>query len=108
MATQDSEINTFMKGLLIGGVIGAVAGLFLAPKSGKELREDLSRKGAETLDEAKHYYSDTSSKAKAILDDALHRAEELKREAQRHLSEARQKAKEILKEAEDKKGETTQ
>ncbi|MBM7585011.1 gas vesicle protein [Bacillus pakistanensis] len=42
--TTESNINTkdFLIGTLIGGIVGATTALFLAPKSGKELRTDLN------------------------------------------------------------------
>ncbi|RSL32919.1 YtxH domain-containing protein [Salibacterium salarium] len=44
-----SEMNTkdFVIGTLIGSIVGACSALLLAPKAGKELREDLSD-GAQT------------------------------------------------------------
>lgn len=41
---SDDSINTkdFIIGALIGGMVGAAAALFLAPKSGKELRSNLN------------------------------------------------------------------
>jgi gas vesicle protein len=44
----------FFKGFVIGGIIGAVAGILLAPKSGRETREDLG-------EEAEKLYSQTKS-----------------------------------------------
>ncbi len=32
----------FLIGTLVGGIVGATTALFLAPKSGKELRSDIS------------------------------------------------------------------
>lgn len=43
----------FIKGFLLGGIIGAALGLFLAPKSGQELREDLSGEAENLLAKAK-------------------------------------------------------
>jgi gas vesicle protein len=38
-----SEHNdNFFKGLLLGGVIGAVAGILFAPKAGREIRQEIS------------------------------------------------------------------
>ena len=91
----------FFMGFLIGSVLGALAGILFAPKSGKELRSDIKEKGSEVLKDAKEIYSDASTRAKEIIEEATHQAKELKKEADRHLSEARQKAKEIL--ARDKK-----
>ncbi|MCB0301708.1 MAG: YtxH domain-containing protein, partial [Calditrichaeota bacterium] len=36
---SDSRALEFIKGLLIGGAVGAVAALLYAPKSGRETRE---------------------------------------------------------------------
>jgi gas vesicle protein len=44
----------FFKGFVIGGIIGAVAGILLAPKSGRETREDLG-------EEAEKLYTQTKS-----------------------------------------------
>jgi gas vesicle protein len=108
MAEHENQQGHFFMGFLIGGVLGALAGIFLAPKSGKELRSDIKEKGSEVLKDAKEIYADASTKAKAIIDEAKHRAGELKKEADRHLSEARQKAKEILARGEKKEGEASE
>lgn len=44
MNTNTDGINTkdFLIGTLIGGIVGATTALFLAPKSGRELREDIT------------------------------------------------------------------
>ena len=41
---SNNHINAkdFLIGTLVGGIVGALTALFLAPKSGKELREDLN------------------------------------------------------------------
>ena len=41
---NDNNMNTkdFVIGALIGGIVGAASALLLAPKSGKELRQDLN------------------------------------------------------------------
>ncbi|MBN3525363.1 YtxH domain-containing protein [Paenibacillus apiarius] len=36
--------GTFVKGLVVGGLLGAAAALLLAPKSGRELRSELNDK----------------------------------------------------------------
>ena len=69
-------------GLLIGGALGALAGIFFAPKSGKELRSDIKEKGSEVLKDAKEIYADAGTKAKDISEEAKHQAKELKKEAE--------------------------
>jgi len=103
MAKHEDQRGQFFIGFLMGSVLGALAGIFFAPKSGKELRSDnIKEKGSEVLKDAKEIYADATAKAKEIIDEAKHQAQELKKEADRHLSEARQKAKEILARGEKK------
>ena len=96
MAEHENQQGHFFMGLLIGGALGALAGIFFAPKSGKDLRSDFKEKGSEVLKDGKEIYADASTRAKEIIEEARHQAEELKKEADRYLSDARQKAKEIL------------
>lgn len=39
--TNYSENNGFLKGAVVGGVLGGIAALLLSPKSGQELRQDI-------------------------------------------------------------------
>ena len=105
MSQNKTDFGSFSGGFVIGGVLGALAGIFFAPKSGKELRSDIKGKGSEVFKDVKEIYADASTKAKEIIEEAKDRAEELKKEADRHLSEACQKAKEILSCGEKKEAE---
>jgi len=105
MTEHENQRGHFFKGFLIGSVLGALAGILFAPKSGKELRSGIREKGSEVLKDAKEIYADASTKAKEIIEEAKHQAKELKKEADRHLSEARLKAKEILARGEKKDAE---
>ncbi|MGD7044267.1 YtxH domain-containing protein [Jeotgalibacillus proteolyticus] len=42
VSTKESSSKEFILGAVIGGAIGAATALFLAPKSGTELRQDLN------------------------------------------------------------------
>ncbi len=96
MAENERDWGYFLKGFVIGGFAGALAGILFAPKSGRELRADIKEKGNEVLKDSQEIYEEATEKAKRIIDEAKRRAEDLKKEADRRLSEARQKAKEIL------------
>ena len=72
----------FCMGLLIGGVLGALAGILFAPESGKKLRSDIKEKGSEFLNDGKKIYADASTKAKEIFEDVKHQAKDLKKEAE--------------------------
>lgn len=56
---DESSSKDFIIGALVGGIIGAATALFLAPKSGKELRSDLNTH-ATTLKEKTATYTDTA------------------------------------------------
>lgn len=98
----------FFMGFLIGGVLGVLSGILFAPKSGKELRSDITEKGSEVLKDGKEIYLDASTRVREIVAEAKHQVKELKQEADRHLSEARQKAKVIFAHGEKNKAETAE
>lgn len=56
------------KGLLIGGLIGAVVGILYAPKSGKATREDIRDSSEELLEKAKRQYEETYRKIEKLAD----------------------------------------
>jgi len=55
-----------VKGLLIGGLIGAVAGILYAPKSGKATREDIRESAEELLEKAKSRYEEAYRKIEEL------------------------------------------
>jgi gas vesicle protein len=82
MEEQEGTKVNFFKGLLIGGALGALAGVLFAPKSGKELRSDIKKKGNKIIKDGQEIYADASTKAKEIFGEVKHQAKELKREAE--------------------------
>ena len=59
-----------------GVILGAIAGLFLAPKSGKETREDLKQKAGEMKDKAMATAEKIENKAEAVIEKVEQKAEE--------------------------------
>ncbi len=102
MSESEFDRNSFLKGLLIGGALGAITALLFAPKSGKELRSDIKRKSEEAVEGTKRVYGEARDKAQQILSEAVDKAQELREEASRQLSKARAKAEEMLTSAENK------
>ena len=47
--SKESGLSTVVIAALVGGIAGATVGLLLAPKSGRELREDITYKTRQTL-----------------------------------------------------------
>lgn len=48
--SNNSDLGAFLGGVLVGGVLGLVGALFLAPQSGQETREQLIGKGVDLRD----------------------------------------------------------
>ncbi|HRX43634.1 MAG TPA: YtxH domain-containing protein [Candidatus Dojkabacteria bacterium] len=54
---MSSSGDDFFKGLLFGAVIGATAGILLAPQSGVKTREDIKKLALDMGDKAQDLYS---------------------------------------------------
>jgi gas vesicle protein len=98
--SKDSDSGSFTRGLflgaIIGGLVGAVTALLLAPKSGAELRKDLAEKSAELYDKA----SDMLQTVEANVGDAVHTAvNEGKVRAQTIVQSAKSQAEELMSNA---------
>ncbi|HEY2004423.1 MAG TPA: YtxH domain-containing protein [Candidatus Saccharimonadia bacterium] len=85
--------RSFWKGTLIGAVMGAVAGILLAPKSGKETREDIKRN-------VKGTYLDFQNRLESMSDEMTGRVENLKAAAKDLKGEAREESQELIRRAE--------
>ncbi|WP_195575313.1 YtxH domain-containing protein [Paenibacillus sp. 1001270B_150601_E10] len=67
--------SAFIKGAIIGGLVGAAAALLLAPKSGRELRTDLACGAQNVTEKTKEVALDLSSKAATAVKNAGEKAE---------------------------------
>jgi len=61
---SNNSAESFFKGLIIGALGGAIAGILLAPKSGEETREDIKKLGLDLKEKA----VDTYEKARAEVE----------------------------------------
>ena len=61
---QDNNIGKgIVIGFIAGGALGAALALLYAPKSGRELRQDIKGKADDYLDEAEKYIAEAKDKA---------------------------------------------
>ena len=64
-----SSSDDFFKGLLFGAVIGATAGILLAPKSGSETREEIKKFSTDLQDKAQELYYSSRKEVEERLRD---------------------------------------
>ncbi|MHB9098952.1 MAG: YtxH domain-containing protein [Syntrophales bacterium] len=73
MGEQEKPQCHFLMELLIGGELGALAGIFFAPNSGKQLRSDIKEMGSAVL---KGWERDTRASVKETIKAVRHQARE--------------------------------
>jgi gas vesicle protein len=85
-SSDSSNLGTAITFLLIGLGAGALAGLLLAPKTGKQMRRDLQKgfedardKVGDWADDAKDRVRDVASKGVDLADDLREKVEPLRR-----------------------------
>ena len=92
MGTNGDDLS-FFKGFLWGGIAGAIAALLFAPKSGKEMREDIRKRSMELRDDAV-----------ARLELAQKKAEDILLETKKQLGELKLNAESAVKDLADAAG----
>ena len=105
MANSDHGGSGFMFGLLVGSAIGAAAGMLLAPKAGREIREDLTdqaelvrTKRFSAFDEQLGELRSNMGEVRDILKEAMAEGRDVLREAVTEGKRASAHAQEELKE----------
>ena len=90
---EDSSVSTKLTYLIIGGGIGAVIALLFAPKSGKELREDIADVSKKGLEKGKEAAAQLQERAGEYYETGREKAGELYQTAQEKAAEYSDKAK---------------
>lgn len=98
MADRDSDLGSFLSGLIIGGLIGAAAALLLAPQSGEETRTVIRDKSIELKDRASDTAEEARARAEAAAAEARARANELSQQARDRAEELRRRGQEVYEE----------
>lgn len=88
---MSNRTEDFIKGLLVGGLIGAALGILYAPKSGKETREEIGRKTEELMAKAKEEYEVALEKSKKAYDAAVNRLKQMESSAKEKVDEMEEK-----------------
>ncbi|WP_026563280.1 YtxH domain-containing protein [Bacillus sp. UNC41MFS5] len=64
---NEGSSNSFLLGAIIGGVVGAATALFLAPKSGKDLRNTFSNQAGSIIDKTSTIRENVMSKSNELV-----------------------------------------
>lgn len=83
---DNSSVKGIMIGFLAGGAIGGLTALLLAPKSGRELRKDISKRSKKLIEDGEEYLGTAKIKASEIISDGRKKAEDMIREAKSKAS----------------------
>jgi len=90
--SDNNSGSEFFKGFLFGGIAGAVIALLYAPKSGKEVREDIRKISADLTDDAQVTLKSAQQKAETLFEETKKQLEELRKEAESALGDVKMKA----------------
>ena len=78
---SEDKTFSFLKGILVGAIAGAVTGVLLAPKSGAETREDLKKLAVDFGDKANELYTKASTILKEKLTSLKKAGKQINRES---------------------------
>jgi gas vesicle protein len=65
----------FLVGSIVGGAVGSIIGLMVAPKSGKQTRADIAKKGAELRSQVINNRSKKKSILKSVANSLVKRSQ---------------------------------
>ena len=92
-------------GFLAGSVVGGIIALLYAPKSGKELRNDIKLKKDEFLDDTSEYMQIAKEKATELINEGKKKSEQLIQDARKKASTLIDDANTLLSVAKEKANE---
>jgi gas vesicle protein len=98
----------FIKGMVIGGLLGAAIGILFAPKSGRETRQDLALKTDELLAKAKREYERAVEESKAVYEATVRKIQEAEEVAAQKAEDLENMAGEFVKMGTGKLAEGTE
>ena len=92
---MSNQIEGFIKGIILGGAIGAVIGILFAPQSGRKTRADISGKAEDLLAKAKEEYEATLDKSNKAYESAVKQLKHLEASTKEKVGEMEEKVGEL-------------
>ena len=77
----------FIAGLVVGGAIGAIAGLLFAPETGEETRKKVAVKSKEWADDVYNKFDDLKESVTEVLEDVKQGAAEVMEDVKKGTTE---------------------
>jgi len=77
-----STAGKFLAGFIVGGAVGAIAGILLAPKSGAETREILKNSAVDAKKKAEETVKEIQAKADDVVSELQKKGDEIKEKLQ--------------------------
>lgn len=96
--TNGSKIGSLFSGILIGGAIGAVTALLMAPQSGQKTRQMIQDKSMEIKDRTNETIDETLARAERALADVQKRVNEVSGQAKKRVDEFSHRGQKELEE----------
>ena len=84
----------FLAGFIVGGAIGAIAGILLAPKSGEETRQLIADTSKDVLRRADETVKEIQSRADDVVSDMQKKGDELRDKIQSLINQQKTAAAE--------------
>ena len=83
----------FIAGFIVGGTVGAIIGILLAPQSGEETRGAIGNKTKEAYDKAQGAVKEIQAKADDVVSEMQKKGEEIIAKIQDLINKKEQEAK---------------
>jgi gas vesicle protein len=90
--TEQSSGSNFLMGLVCGAAVGAAVGLLLAPKSGAELRQQISTSTDKLRRRAVDGYEQAADSVSGMVDDVVERSNKAMQRGKQTYENVRQSA----------------
>ena len=82
--------SKFLAGFIVGGAIGAITGILLAPKSGEETRALIAQTTKDAVKRADETVKEIQSKADDVVSDMQKKGDEIKEKLQNLINQQKE------------------
>lgn len=105
---EENQLNTkdFLLGALIGGIVGAATALFLTPKSGKDIRDEISQQAITLKEKTGHIRESALNKSTELAEVAKERTISLGQTVSKQSNELVSKVKALRPQTVEENGDT--